>query len=79
MIVRRIAALALTAASVFGAAATASADNGAGAVGYAVGSPGLLSGNVIQIPINIPFNLCGNTISVLGAFDDAFGNVCFNG
>ncbi|MFF9645266.1 chaplin [Kitasatospora aureofaciens] len=33
------------------------------AQGAAIGSPGLLSGNLVQLPINIPLNLCGNTIT----------------
>lgn len=78
MIIRRLLALAFAAASVMGVAATASADNGAVANGAAIGSPGFLSGNVIQVPINIPINVCGDTISILGVLDDAIGNVCFN-
>lgn len=44
----------------------------------AVGSPGVLSGNVIQVPINIPINVCGNSISVIGLLNPSFGNVCIN-
>ncbi|MFD8739744.1 chaplin [Streptomyces sp. NPDC059618] len=51
----------------------------AGAQGGAVGSPGVLSGNVIQAPINIPVNVCGNTIDVVGLLNPAFGNTCVNG
>ncbi|MGC4980788.1 MULTISPECIES: chaplin [unclassified Streptomyces] len=51
----------------------------AGAQGGAVGSPGVLSGNVIQAPIHIPVNLCGNTINVIGLLNPAFGNTCVNG
>ncbi|MEU4153383.1 chaplin [Streptomyces sp. NPDC026659] len=46
--------------------------------GVAVGSPGVASGNVIQVPIEIPVNLCGNTINVVGLLNPAFGNVCVN-
>ncbi|MFB6483495.1 chaplin, partial [Streptomyces virginiae] len=28
-------------------------------------SPGLLSGNLVQLPVNIPVNACGNTVSVV--------------
>jgi len=51
----------------------------AGAQGAAVGSPGVLSGNVVQVPVHIPVNVCGNTITVIGALNPAFGNVCVNG
>ncbi|MCT9005077.1 chaplin [Streptomyces rhizosphaerihabitans] len=51
----------------------------AGAQGGAVGSPGVLSGNVIQAPIHVPVNVCGNTINVVGLLNPAFGNTCVNG
>ncbi|MFH9660843.1 chaplin [Streptomyces sp. NPDC017248] len=59
-----------------GLAGPAFADAGAGAA--AVGSPGVLSGNVIQVPIHIPVNVCGNTIDIIGLLNPAFGNVCVN-
>ncbi|MET9482231.1 chaplin [Streptomyces sp. NPDC006638] len=59
-----------------GAAAPAVAD--AGAEGVAVGSPGVLSGNVIQVPVHIPVNLCGNSIDIVALLNPAFGNVCAN-
>ena len=51
----------------------------AGAQGAAVGSPGVLSGNVVQIPVHVPVNVCGNTIDVIGLLNPAFGNACQNG
>ncbi|MYQ68808.1 MULTISPECIES: chaplin [Streptomyces] len=48
-------------------------------VGTAVGSPGVLSGDVIQVPIHIPVNLCGNSIDVVGLLNPAVGNACSNG
>jgi hypothetical protein len=65
-----------TGAMVFGGAGLALAD--AGAQGEAVGSPGVASGNVIQVPVNIPVNLCGNTVDVIGLLNPAFGNTCVN-
>ncbi|MEU7422868.1 chaplin [Streptomyces sp. NPDC040750] len=50
----------------------------AGAEGAAVGSPGVLSGNVVQVPVHIPINICGNTISVIGLLNPAFANTCVN-
>ncbi|MEU9999776.1 chaplin [Streptomyces sp. NPDC048370] len=64
------------AASVAGAAGVAAAD--AGAEGAAVKSPGVLSGNLVQVPVHVPINLCGNTVSVIGALNPAFGNTCVN-
>ncbi|MFI6728120.1 chaplin [Streptomyces atratus] len=49
------------------------------AVGTATGSPGLLSGNVVQAPVNIPVNACGNTVNVIGVLNPAAGNACVNG
>lgn len=65
-----------TGAVVIGGAGLALAD--AGANGEAVGSPGVLSGNVIQVPVNIPVNVCGNTVDVIGLLNPAFGNTCAN-
>ncbi|WP_329200882.1 MULTISPECIES: chaplin [unclassified Streptomyces] len=70
-------AMALAAgALVVGGASAASAD--ANAEGIAVGSPGVLSGNVVQIPIHIPINVCGNSINIIGALNPAGGTVCVN-
>ncbi|MEU8994200.1 chaplin [Streptomyces caniferus] len=52
--------------------------SGANAAGFAAGSPGVLSGNNIQIPINIPINVCGNSHSITSLLNPAFGNICIN-
>ncbi|MER5780321.1 chaplin [Streptomyces mobaraensis] len=57
-----------------GVSGTALADSNA--KGAAVGSPGVISGNVIQIPIHLPINLCGNTIDIVGLLNSTNGNVC---
>ncbi|MFD3535058.1 chaplin [Streptomyces sp. NPDC058664] len=64
------------AASVAGAAGVAVADSGA--EGVAVASPGVLSGNVVQVPVHVPINFCGNSINIIGALNPAFGNTCVN-
>ncbi|MFE4450501.1 chaplin [Streptomyces sp. NPDC056796] len=51
----------------------------AGAAGAASGSPGVLSGNSIQVPIDVPVNVCGNTADVGGLLNPASGNDCGNG
>ncbi|MEV0846513.1 chaplin [Streptomyces sp. NPDC049954] len=66
----------VAAAALAGTAGIASAD--AGAQGGAAFSPGVLSGNAVQIPIHIPVNLCGNTVDVVGLLNPAFGNTCVN-
>ncbi len=50
----------------------------AGAQGAAIGSPGVLSGNVVQAPVHVPVNVCGNTVNVIGLLNPAFGNTCVN-
>ncbi|GGR48578.1 chaplin [Streptomyces netropsis] len=60
------------------ALAGAGAASAHGAQGEAKGSPGVVSGNVVQVPVEIPVNLCGNTVSVVGLFNPAAGNVCIN-
>jgi hypothetical protein len=72
-------AAALTAAAgaaLAAGAGVASADAGAGAA--AAGSPGVVSGNVVQVPVHIPVNVCGNTVDVIGLLNPVFGNQCAN-
>ncbi|MFI8308548.1 chaplin [Streptomyces sp. NPDC085927] len=57
----------------------ASATDGAHADGTAVGSPGVVSGNVIQVPVDVPVNVSGNSVNVIGLLNPAFGNVAVNG
>ncbi|MEV5355511.1 chaplin [Streptomyces sp. NPDC086081] len=73
---KKSAAVVAGAIMALGMAGPAMAD--AGAQGAAVGSPGVLSGNVLQIPVHIPINVCGNTVNIVGLLNPAFGNVCKN-
>ncbi|MET9324800.1 chaplin [Streptomyces sp. NPDC003038] len=59
-----------------GAASPAMAD--ATAEAAAVGSPGVLSGNLLQVPVHVPINVCGNTVNVIALLNPTFGNVCIN-
>lgn len=76
MIKKVVAAAAATSGLVLAGAGVAVADSGA--QGAALNSPGVISGNVVQAPIHVPINLCGNTISVIGLLNPAFGNTCVN-
>lgn len=76
MIKKVVAAAAATGGLVLAGAGIAAAD--AGAQGAAVKSPGVLSGNVVQAPVHVPVNVCGNTVSVIGLLNPAFGNTCAN-
>ncbi|MEU5716877.1 chaplin family protein [Streptomyces sp. NPDC020403] len=71
MIVMAAASGILTAAGGY-AHADASAD------GVAAGSPGVGSGNAVQVPVHVPVNLCGNTVDVIALLNPAFGNTCAN-
>ncbi|MER6557622.1 chaplin ChpG [Streptomyces sp. NPDC001027] len=75
-IAKGLALTSVAAAAVVGASGIAAADSGANAV--AAHSPGVLSGNVVQVPVHIPVNVCGNTINVVGLLNPAFGNTCVN-
>ncbi|MFD8261700.1 chaplin [Streptomyces griseoluteus] len=61
-------------AAVAGGAGIAAADSGAQAV--AANSPGVLSGDAVEIPVHVPVNLCGDTIDVIGLLNPGFGNTC---
>ncbi|MFE2374678.1 chaplin [Streptomyces sp. NPDC059398] len=76
-IVRMTVLSAIAAATVLGGASVASADSGA--EGAAIGSPGVLSGNVVQVPVDLGLNVCGNSVDVIGLLNPAFGNTCVNG
>ncbi|MFE0803292.1 chaplin ChpH [Streptomyces sp. NPDC058812] len=76
MLKKVVAAAAATGGLILAGAGMAVADSGA--QGAAVHSPGVLSGNVTQVPVHVPVNVCGNTVSVIGLLNPAFGNVCIN-
>ncbi|GAB2855822.1 chaplin ChpH [Streptomyces deserti] len=76
MIKKVVAAAAATGGLVLAGAGLAVADSGA--QGAAAHSPGVLSGNVVQAPVHVPVNVCGNTVSVIGLLNPAFGNSCIN-
>ncbi|MFJ8072807.1 chaplin [Streptomyces sp. NPDC096176] len=75
-IAKAAAVVAGTGAILVGGAGMAAAD--AGALGTATGSPGVLSGNLVQVPVQVPVNLCGNTVDAIALLNPAFGNTCAN-
>ncbi|WP_123976858.1 chaplin [Streptomyces sp. Ag109_O5-1] len=68
------AAAATSILSLYGSPAFADAD----ATGATGGSPGVLSGNNVQAPVNVPVNICGNSVDAAAALNPAFGNSCAN-
>ncbi|MFE6848458.1 chaplin [Streptomyces sp. NPDC057686] len=59
-------------------AGVSSAHGGASAEGEATGSPGVVSGNLIQAPVHVPVNVVGNTVTVIGLLNGAWGNTGVN-
>jgi hypothetical protein len=73
---KAVAVAAMVGGMMLAGAGAASADSNA--YGEVSNSPGVLSGNLIQIPVDIPVNVCGNSVNVIGALNPAFGNKCAN-
>ncbi|MGW1809067.1 chaplin [Streptomyces sp. NPDC002078] len=73
---KKSAAVVAGAILAMGGAAPAFAD--AGANGAASNSPGVLSGNVVQVPVHIPVNVCGDTVDIIALLNPTFGNACTN-
>jgi hypothetical protein len=67
-----VAAAATSVLSLYGSPALADSK----ADGTSSGSPGVLSGNTVQVPVNVPINACGNTVDVVALLNPAFGNSC---
>ncbi|MFD7108289.1 chaplin [Streptomyces celluloflavus] len=77
--IKRVAAITMVAGGLAVAGAgVASAHTAPQAQGIAQHSPGVVSGNLVQVPVHVPVNACGNTISVIGLLNPAFGNYCAN-
>ncbi|WP_330341701.1 chaplin [Streptomyces sp. NBC_00557] len=73
-----VIAVAVASGAMAVAPSAAFAADGATAEGSAAGSPGLVSGNGIQLPVDVPVNVCGNTVNVVGLLNPAAGNACAN-
>ncbi|MFI5686358.1 chaplin family protein [Streptomyces sp. NPDC051636] len=52
---------------------------GSQAGGHTSDSSGVGSGNHVQVPIDAPVNVCGNSVSVIGAGNSTTGNDCASG
>ncbi|MET8081652.1 chaplin ChpE [Streptomyces sp. NPDC001668] len=76
---KKAAAVTMVAGGLIAAGAgMASATDGAHADGKAVGSPGVVSGNLVQAPVHVPVNAVGNSVNVIGVLNPAFGNLGLN-
>lgn len=74
MIKKVVAVAAAAGGLVLAGAGIAAADQGL--QGASGDSPGLVSGNNIQAPVNVPANVCGNTITVIGSMNPSSGSAC---
>ncbi|MFF3348660.1 chaplin family protein [Streptomyces sp. NPDC002779] len=52
---------------------------GAHSGGHAADSPGVASGNHVEVPVYAPVNVCGNSVDVIGVGNGTTGNDCGNG
>jgi hypothetical protein len=50
----------------------------AGAKGAAVDSPGIVSGDVVEAPIDAQADVCGDEANVIAAANPSSDNVCLN-
>ncbi|MQS11548.1 chaplin [Streptomyces kaniharaensis] len=57
-------------------ASTAGYAYAADAQGTTTGSSGVVSGNQVQAPLEVPINVCGNTVDVIGLLNTSHGNSC---
>ncbi|MET8449763.1 chaplin [Streptomyces sp. NPDC005209] len=51
-------------------------EDDADAEGGTSGSPGVVSGNNVEVPVDVPVNTCGNYVDVVSALNPAFANSC---
>ncbi|GAA3239869.1 MULTISPECIES: chaplin ChpE [unclassified Streptomyces] len=75
---KKAAAVTMVAGGLVAAGAGMASATSAHADGKAAGSPGVVSGNVIQAPVHIPVNAVGNSVNVIGVLNPAFGNLGLN-
>jgi hypothetical protein len=78
MKVKKIAAVAAATGglALAGTGAAFALDGGSIAEAAVMGSPGVVTGNTVQVPVHIPVNLCGTTVNVIAALNPVFGTPC---
>ncbi|MEU1018331.1 chaplin [Streptomyces sp. NPDC005900] len=77
MRVRTLSAAALlVAGTVLGGASQAFANDDPSADAQVSNSPGIISGNAVQVPVDLGLNVCGNTVDIIALLNPASGNHC---
>ncbi|KOG30173.1 chaplin [Streptomyces resistomycificus] len=56
-----------------------SGGSGSSADGHTAGSPGVGSGNHVEVPVDAPVNVCGNSVDIIGIGNATSGNGCSDG
>ncbi|MGW2559559.1 chaplin [Streptomyces sp. NPDC001514] len=75
---KKAVAVTMVAGGLIAAGAGVASATSAHADGQATHSPGVGSGNLVQVPVHVPVNAVGNTVNVIGALNPAFGNEGIN-
>jgi hypothetical protein len=78
MNIAKKAAVALTVAGIAAGAAAGAAVADTTAEGAATMSPGVGTANLVQAPVHLPVNAVGNTATVVGLLNTAYGNAAAN-
>ncbi|MWA08180.1 DUF320 domain-containing protein [Streptomyces sp. BA2] len=68
------AAVCMAVTGVLSGAGAAAAGAGAGVA--TAGSPGVYSGGILSVPVNVPVHLCGGNTNVVGLLNPSFGTAC---
>ncbi|MEU6176133.1 chaplin family protein [Streptantibioticus parmotrematis] len=71
---KKVAVVSAVAGGLAVAGAGVASAHSADAHGVAVKSPGVASGNLVQVPVHVPVNVVGNTVNVVGLLNPVFGN-----
>ncbi|WP_351225111.1 chaplin [Streptomyces sp. NPDC002133] len=71
---KKAVAVTMAAGGLIAAGAGVASATSAHAGGQTSHSPGVGSGNLVQVPVHVPVNAVGNTVNVIGALNPAFGN-----
>ncbi|MFI6643473.1 chaplin [Streptomyces sp. NPDC050504] len=72
------AALVVAVAGIAAGTSAGAAFADAHAGGVAQNSPGVVSGNLAEVPVHVPVNATGNSVSVIGLLNPAFANASQN-
>ncbi|MCP9212720.1 chaplin [Streptomyces sp. NEAU-Y11] len=74
--IKKLAAITIAAGGLAMAGAGVASADTPQAEGGAVMSPGVVSGNNVQVPVRVPVNVCGDTVTVIGGMNMAMPTPC---